>query len=147
MLRSSLYAPRREQGRTCSVTEMPAPGQCAVSAFNHVVPQHSHCQCVVQVTSAPHRFRTDTYHPYTNVDVSLLEQLDLPSPLDLDDMLPMQQAARERAVLRAVECYIDAGVGTVQLKEHEGGMSVELTCSPTEAYTSTSGDIDDAAVA
>ena len=53
------------------------------------------------------RFARDEYHPYTSVDAALLRDLGLPTPLELDDMLPMQQLAREEAVLRAVECALE----------------------------------------
>ena len=45
----------------------------------------------------------DQYHPYTPVDTALLEWLQLPTPVELDDMLPMQQRAREEALLRTAE--------------------------------------------
>ena len=52
----------------------------------------------VQVAGAEPHLQTDVYHPYTDVDERMLSELGLPSPLELDDMLPMQHVARSRGL-------------------------------------------------
>jgi hypothetical protein len=55
-------------------------------------------------------------------DVTLLCSLGLPSPLALDDMLSMQQATREAALVRAVEVLAPY----TALVPLDGGVSVAV---------------------
>lgn len=85
----------------------------------------------LQGSCAAHRHRLDPYQPYTPVDAALLRHFGLPSPVELDDMLPMQQAAREAALLRAAE--ILAPQRDVEAREHSVRVRVpeQAVCEDT----------------